>query len=375
MSAHFVESVISIAKILHSPVSLFLQANAVAAFHRLGRFSHSGDFALVFSEDPDDVADYAKGLLFIACLTMSFFTVWGMLLLLFKCLGKKRMGVFSGHPYQQEGGFATAGRVTFLISYMLVFIFSILLVTKGVSQVQSTADTIDSTNQDIIKIHDEFVMISTNLKVVADAATPVRDGLVKFLETDICPLSPNSATEAEVRSLGSSTLTAISALDNFIANDLKNVDKSLTEVIGATEDVDTAVQAAQVTGAKSAAILIPYLIVPSFLAVALIMGWCDIYSEGYYFFTTWFILPLFLFMIILAYVAAGFTVLTAEANADFCSGGMEDTPEATINAILAQYNQTDENFFYKAVTFYTNQCTTSDPWDFLQTYYSQLVSE
>jgi hypothetical protein len=77
----------------------------------------------------------------------------------------------------------------------------------------------------------------------------------------------------------------------------------------------------------------------------------------------------------LAYVAAGFTVLTAEANADFCSGGMEDTPEATINAILAQYNQTDENFFYKAVTFYTNQCTTSDPWDFLQTYYSQLVSE
>lgn len=285
------------------------------------------------------------------------------------------MGVFSGHPYQQEGGFATVGRVTFLISYALVFIFSILLVTKGVSQVQATSDTIDATNQDIIKIHNEFVGISTNLKDVADAATPVRDGLVKFLETDICPLAPNSATEAQVRSLGASTLTAMIALDNFIANDLKNVDKALTEVDGATEDIDTLVQAAQLTGAQSAGIIIPFLIVPSFLAVALIMGWCDVYSEGYYFFITWFILPLFFLMIILAFLAAGFTVMTAEANADFCSGGAEDTPEATIDAILAMYNQTDERFFYKAVTFYTNQCSASDPWDFLQNYYTQLVSE
>jgi hypothetical protein len=67
--------------------------------------------------------------------------------------------------------------------------------------------------------------------------------------------------------------------------------------------------------------------------------------------------------------------MTAEANADFCSGGVEDTPEATIDAILAMHNQTDERFFYKAVTFYTNQCSTSYPWDFLQTYYTQLVSE
>jgi hypothetical protein len=380
LSAHFFEIVTRpLLKILHSPISSFslllLQSNAVNAFHRLPRFSHSGDFSLLFSEEPGDPDGYVKGLLFVACLVVSFFTVWGLLLLLFKCLGRKRMGVFSGHPYQREGPIATTGRVTFLISYMFVFIFSILLVTKGISQVQATSDTIDATNQDIIKIHDEFVGISTNLKDVADAATPVRDGLVKFLETDICPLAPQSDTEAQVRSLGASTLTAMVALDNFIANDLKNVDKALTEVDGATKDIDTIVQAAQFSGAESAAMIMPYLIIPSFLAIALIMGWCDVYSEGYYFFITWFVLPLFLLMIIFAYAASGFVVLTAEANADFCSGGMDDTPEATIDTILAQYNQTDENFFYKAVTFYTNQCTTEDPWDFLQLYYTQLVSE
>jgi hypothetical protein len=352
-----------------------LQAKAVASFHTLPRFSHSGDFSLLFSENPEDAADYAKGLLFIACLTISFFTVWGLLLLLFKCLGRKRMGVFSGHPYKREGGFATAGRVTFLISYVLVFIFSILLVTKGISQVQNTSDTVDATNQDIIKIHGEFVGISANLKDVANEATPVRDELVKFLENDICPLAPNSATETQVRDLGASTLQAMVELDNFIANDLMNVDEALSEVLGATEDVDKSVQAAQFTGAESAAILLPYLILPSFLVVALIMGWCDVYSEGYYFFITWFILPLFVLMVILAFVAAGFVVLTAEANADFCSGGMENTPEAAIDAILAQYNQTDEKLFYKAVTFYANQCTTSNPWDFLQNYYTKLVSE
>jgi hypothetical protein len=353
---------------------VYSPAKAVSSFHTLPRFSHSGDFSLLFSESPEDAADYSKGLLFVACLTISFFTVWGLLLLLFKCLGKKRLGVFSGHPYQQEGGFATAGRVTFLISYMLVFIFSILLVTKGVSQVQATSDTVDATNQDIIKIHDEFVGISTNLKDVAQKATPVRDELVKFLKDDICPLTPDSATEAQVRSLGSSTLKAMVELDNFIANDLKDVDEALSEVRGATEDVDKAAQAAQFTGAGSAAILIPYLIVPSFLGVALIMGWCNIYSEGYYFFITWFILPIFLLMIILAYVAAGFVVLTAEGNADFCSGGSEDTPEASIDAILAQYNQTPDKLFYNVVTFYANQCTTSNPWAFLQNYYAQLTT-
>jgi hypothetical protein len=305
---------------------------------------------------------------------MSVFTVWGCLLLLFKCLGPKHLGVFSGHPYRRQGAKATTGRIIFLISSIIVMIFSILVVTKGLTQLDNTTDTIDATNQDVIKIHDEFVDISTSLKRVSLEATPVRDELVNFLKNDICPLSPGSATERDIRQVGSLALVALQDLSDFIEDELTTMNQALLQTRRATDDISKAVEDIQFTGGAATGVMIPYFIVPALLLVALLLGWFEVYSEGYYFFTTWFTMPFFVLMIIFSFLTCGFIVLATEGNADFCAGGTTSSPEGTIQRVLWEYNVTQGSFYYDAIMFYSNQCRPEGPWGFLEGYYADLVS-
>lgn len=249
-----------------------------------------------------------------------------------------------------------------------------MVVTKGIASLDMTKNTIDAVNQDVVKIHDELSSITTNLRSVAREATPVRDQLVNFFENEICPLTPGSEIEQQVLSLGEDTLRAMSDLSNFMENELIDVQDALEETRIATGDIADAVDGTQFTGPKTAAILVPLLIVPCFLLVALFMGWCEVYYEWYYCFIQWFILPLFVVMVMFAFFASAFGALGTEGNADFCSGGISNTPEETIHMVLREYGQTKGNFYYNAVTFYASQCQSAvNPWEFLQDYYGQLV--
>mmetsp|Transcript_1347 Transcript_1347/g.1877 ORF Transcript_1347/g.1877 Transcript_1347/m.1877 type:complete len:559 (-) Transcript_1347:99-1775(-) len=354
--------------------SAFTPAKAVESFHTLPRFSHSGDFSLLFSDDPDEVRDYTLGLLFIACFVMAFFTVWGFLIMLFKCIGPKYMGVFSGHPYREAGAFAATGRIIFGLSSLMVMIFSILAVTKGLKNLDLTTDEIEATNTDVLKIHDEFVGISTNLKQVAREATPVRDELVDFLKNDVCPLKPLSSTETQVRILGNVTLSAMEKLDDFIEEQLKDLDEALELVEKASNDVDEAVKKTDFTGAAAAGIMVPFFIIPALLSVTLYFAWFEVYSEAYYCFTTYLLMPVFIVMVIFAYVAAGFVVLSAEGNADWCSGGAKSAPEGTIGQIMKQHELSKGMFYFDVISFYTNQCRTDSPWEFLEGYHFDLTT-
>jgi hypothetical protein len=291
-------------------------------------------------------------------------------------MGPKHLGVFSGHPFQKEGGFANTGRVIFFLSGMIVMLFSILTVTKGLSELQTTVETVNATNADIIKIHSEFVAISVSLRRVARTATPVRDELVEFLnKEDICPLNPGSSVETDIRKIGDSTLIAMEDLVNFIEDKLELiVNKALDQVREVTRKVESATDSTNLTDGAAAGVMIPYFFVPALLMVALFMGWFEVHSEGYFCFVTWLLLPLYVLMIMFSYAMAGFAALATEGNADFCAGGADERPEGTINRIMMQYNLTQGNFYYDTVTFYASQCQTEGPWGFLEGYYGDLVS-
>lgn len=303
---------------------------------------------------------------------MCIFTAWGLLLLLFKCLGPVHVGVFSGYPYQRDGFGAKAGRSIFGFSALIVIVFSILLTAKGLTKLQDTTDTIDATNQDVIKIHDEFVAISSNLKTISRQATPVRDQLVEFLSGDVCPLVPGE--NGSLRQVAKGALDALTELSNFIADELELVNKGLRQLAKANNQVDEAVEQVEFTTGAAVGIMIPYYIVPALLMVTLILGWTETYVEGYYCFTTWFTMPFFIIMVIFCYVGCAWVVLATEGNADFCSGGVENTPDATVQNILGQYDLTAGSVYYDAVMFYSHQCKIDGPWGFLENYYDDLTT-
>ena len=90
----------------------------------------------------------------------------------------------------------------------------------------------------------------------------------------------------------------------------------------------------------------------------------------------WFVLPLFIFVTIMAYVALGAVSIAVSLNADFC-GGESSTPDQVLIDFMSRsgYNETD--LFFQTVRYYTNQCTqlaVTDPFLFLRSFDGAVVS-
>ena len=310
---------------------------------------------------------------------MSFFTAWGLVLLLFKCLGPFNVGVFSGYPYENDGCFSRTGRCIFLFSSIAVMLCSILAISQGLTKLQETADIIDATNQDVVKIHAEFKDLISLFDVQSKSAVPIRDQLVGFLTGDICPLLPDSNTT--IRQAGQQTLSSLTLLEDFIAEDLQAIDKALRQVSRATTDVEESVKNLPFTKGASAAIMIAFLVIPSLLVVSLFFGWMETYYDAFFTFTEWFTMPCFSVMVIFAYVACGFIVMGIEGNADFCVSGSTSTPQSTILNILERYNLQEGELYYDVIKFYSSQClplpdqqevNSHNPFHFLEKFHDDV---
>jgi hypothetical protein len=381
------------------------------AFASLPRFSHSNDISLLFSSSREDNTDYATGLIFVATFIMSFFVVWGLMLLLLKCRrcsgepdkveGRGRL--LAGYPYEKESKQSHCGRFLVLISSLSIIISAVLLITQGLTELQYTTDTITHTNTEIINIHDESIRILNNLVDVSSRAIPIRQELItSFLqqggEVVVCPLNSQSQTETRIRDVADDTLRGLQQLDDFDVV----VGGNLTQVQIALQQLDvTTRQVTQVTSNLEeftttnsavviAIIMIPYFVIPAFIIVAVWMGWYDVFLERYYTFMTWFMVPLMIVLTIFAFVAASWTALALQGNSDFCAN---PNPTTAIQNILQQYPsiQPGTSFYYDVINFYITQCdastttgsgdggstTSSDhldnPWMFMQTYNEALV--
>jgi hypothetical protein len=117
------------------------------SMHKVPRFGHSSEFADIWATQ-EERRDYIEGLLFAGLLLFVFFFIWTLLLLLFKCLGRKRVGFLSGAPFfKRIDSDATRDRpmicrVIFLNAALLFIVFSVLFVTQGLSTLRTTVNTV-----------------------------------------------------------------------------------------------------------------------------------------------------------------------------------------------------------------------------------------
>jgi hypothetical protein len=396
-----------------------IQLSTASSFVTLPRFSHSNDFSLLFTDQPED---YALGLLFVGVFITSIFVCWCIIIGILKCIGPRHVGVFAGFPYKKESWKSNVGRIVLSFSSLMVMICTILLVTKGLHELQGLSDTIQLTNNDVQSIETEVLNTVTNIRVVSAKAKPIRDELIDFLNGDICPLQPGSGTEEVIRSIGQDTYNALSNLDDFIDSYLKDVSNAIDETNAITTKVDTIIQKVQFeNSSKVTAIMLPYFIIPAFLLVAVCMGWYDVFSEEFYTFITWCILPIMCILTLAAIIGAGWMAFAIEGNSDFCyptpeesilnimnrayptaniitnlepngafSGSSSSTTTAAINNYVLSTNANananatattgtrNENFAYDVILFYANQCDSTkgfdNPWLFLENHYDDLVS-
>jgi hypothetical protein len=361
---------------------ILLQPPMVPKFNDLPRFSHSTDFSKLMGDSPDD---YFLGLLFIGTFICSVFLFWAIIIFILKCIGPKHVGVLAGFPFREEGKKSVTGRMILSVSAWMMIVATIVLITKGLTELQSLSDTVGMTNYDIKMIEQEVQQIVTTLQVVSAKTSPIRDELVDFLKRDICPLEPGSDTEDQVRSVGEDTYDAMIDLDDFIEGYLNDVESGINQTTKFTDGIQGIVDMAQFTNNwKVSAVIFPYFIVPAFILVAVCMGWFDVFSEGFYTFITWVVLPMLILLTIFAVITSGWLVIFLQGNTDLCMPSPENTILNILNTVELEPDNSDsesrdengpsDNFFFDIMIFYTHQCTTANPWQFMEGHYTDLVS-
>jgi hypothetical protein len=110
--------------------------------HALPRFGNTNDFARLFGTQ-EQRSEYIYGLLFAGIFIYAWFIAWLIVLLVFKCLGQRRVGLLSGSPMKTVGSKRPVMiRTTFIISVIIVVVFSGLLVSQGLTQLRTGMETI-----------------------------------------------------------------------------------------------------------------------------------------------------------------------------------------------------------------------------------------
>jgi hypothetical protein len=116
------------------------------------RFGASSSFANLFGSK-EEQSDYIVGLLFAGVFVFAIYCAWTIILLLFKCLGQRRVGFLSGSaflkPADPKAVFTRPfwSRLVFLNASILYITFAVLFVTQGITNLRTTVTTVlESTN-------------------------------------------------------------------------------------------------------------------------------------------------------------------------------------------------------------------------------------
>jgi hypothetical protein len=389
----------------------------------LVRFGHSNNFTALFQEQ-EEAKDYIIGLIFVGCLIMSLFLAWAILLIVFKCcLRQQNVGFLSGSAYRtpklpeeqakekletQDGvilqeapapvdadadGLVNKsetrwpnrpmrGRIVFLTSGVIYITFAALLVTKGITNLQDSVNTMNVSAQQISLISAEAAdIIQVGLRDLKDLAGTIRTQISDQFEGQaFCPADPTLINSALGQDISGQADEAIILLDRLGAasEDLDNLEDGVTTVSSRSLDVIDETEDIDLNDWEALLILIPYIVVPSILMSACVMAFFDVEyhpvlsSAIHYFF-----MPLFILMNIVAFMAAGMMIIGAGANADFCLPGGQTgaSPDQSVLQILKLEGYDTESKVFKIFQFYINKCLENeDPFLFLREYVADIVS-
>lgn len=210
----------------------------------------------------------------------------------------------------------------------------------------------------------------------ATNTTEMRDAFLRQLESgaqaclqDVAAAQPNSS---DFELLVNTTRESLAAMGEFLPAEYEALLSSTEELAKSAASMEEDVENVKVGEWQSLIILIPFILSPAVLVVGVITAWCELDSPRFRFFLSWILLPFFIVQVIFAYSLSSAIVISASANADFCSGGESKTPDETVKEILLNLGYTTEDLTSSMLYYYIDQCSSGDPLAFLKTFQSNV---
>lgn len=360
------------------------------------------------------------GLAMLAGIVGACFLLFMMIILIFMCCGKQRVGFLSGRPFEltltddyyrdenddsmreqypdktkkkkKKGcccGIATTTwvRCTFILSGILFIIFAMLMVGKGITNLQDTVKSVHHSAANIEYITTEAQdIMKTGLNDIRGVAASVRDALEEELaRDDFCPDDPemdDNPQAADVRMQTENAVEKLRDLDSFVGEQVNDVADALTEVGGQAQSAVDTTGDVDLTDWQALLILIVFTLVPSMFVSAAILSHFDIETPCFTAFLDCCMMPLFILMVLFCVFVSCAMLVAASVNSDFClPGGRSDdpydgnSPDASVLRFLdAQGYTGEEDFVRNVAEYYIHQCQgeVEDPYTFMTDYLPDL---
>eukprot|EP00547_Thalassionema_nitzschioides_P013271 CAMPEP_0194264160 /NCGR_PEP_ID=MMETSP0158-20130606/47441_1 /TAXON_ID=33649 /ORGANISM="Thalassionema nitzschioides, Strain L26-B" /LENGTH=570 /DNA_ID=CAMNT_0039004389 /DNA_START=77 /DNA_END=1789 /DNA_ORIENTATION=- len=347
---------------------------------QLPRFGYSKNFADLFVSR-DDAIDYIQGLIVASIILVSFFLLVGVILLVFKCLGAKRVGFLSGSAFVRPslGNIKRPAvcRTIFLLSCITFVTFSVLFKAEGVAKLNETAGTTYDSLINAANYTATAYDVLVDLAVIGANSSSIATNMSSLLEDaagnecidmdDFIDENGNNYYEIVQEQLG--------ALGDFLPQDYGGLVEASDFMNDRLDTLSSYTFETQIQLGKLYFLIftIAYVVTPSILLAGVLLAWFKMDAPNLRYMLSWLVLPCFCFQVFLVSILSAILIVS-EANADFCSGGQEQTPGQTILQILQNIGVDAESLKFQLIAFYIGECdiTGTNPYTPLQEYLKQL---
>jgi len=365
----------------------YIQNRFVEIFRGIPRFGHPDDFSLLFAQANSAAAaaaassrrDYTLGTLFVGTFLFAFFFIWMLLLAIFMCCGPKKVGFLAGfrmkEPYGKKN-FKTPGIVR------TVFVFSCLVVIAGVAlstfvwgfnDLKTASDQGLDITQNFLEIAQQGRDIVTFSILNAANSIALRDTVVDELRAEVfCAADPD--TSGQPISEGRNTLVQdLYALDDFSIDELRTLRISgFGKMASSGEDWEYYFNIFGVQQWQLLTYFVLFAAISLFFMIGTFFAAAGKPLKALACWNTWFLLPMFLILVTLAWSIVSFYGIGAVMNSDFCSGGeAPGSPDVTISKII----EANQNEYLKDIYNYwiSESCNTATfPLPFLPEFQTNL---
>jgi hypothetical protein len=275
----------------------------VSTFHGITRFGRTNDITDLLSADQDAQASYVAGLIALAVFSMSFFVFWTVVLLTFKCMGSNA-GFLSGTPLMSSSDSdgktrciskQVVLRVLFLAATSVLWLSAVLLLIKGVTELDSTANAADSTLVTLREKIEEAEEITNSVQQVGIKSVKIRDKVVYLFDTVICDaVDLESTLGVSLSDLKERARDDLNKLSNFIYDSLAALLSGIDTANNLTESAESVVSEIRLGGWPAILVSGLLFILPSFFVVGVFCALKNIRAKRFQQYLSYVILPMFM---------------------------------------------------------------------------------
>jgi len=281
----------------------------------------------------------------------------------------------------------TRVRAVFLVAGGIFVVFSVLIVTQGLANMQTLFSYMQTASSEVNDITvDGLKLIRSGFVRASELASTISSTVAAELEDgEFCPAHPfleDSPDGVQLRDQATAALAQLEQVGGLLNGTIYSLEDTVRQSRDLSGYVSQQLNRIDLTDWRALLVLIPYSIVPALLMAGALMAMFDSTIDWYMCTINWFLLPIFVILVALAWVVSAVMIIAAGMNGDFClPGGRIDAsnpanpPDLTVLGILAEQGYDLQSIEYQIMVYFVSQCRAgNDPFLFLREALPQLVS-